>query len=215
MIAIIDYEAGNVRSVQKAFEFIGADVVLTDDPHEILAADGVVLPGVGAYRDCMDSLGRKQLQDVVRQAVRSGRPFLGICLGFQMLFDASEEHAGADGRNVSGLGLFRGRVRRLEPGAGRKVPHMGWNALQLTDRGGKGVCPLFNGLPERPYAYFVHSYCVESEDPAIVSARTAYGEEFDVAMSAGSVFGTQFHPEKSGSAGLTMLRNFIREVHSA
>lgn len=215
MIAIIDYEAGNVRSVQKAFEFIGADVVLTDDPEKILSADGVVLPGVGAYRDCMDSLDRKALQGVARQAVLSGHPFLGICLGFQMLFDSSEEHADATGADVPGLGLFRGRVLQLLPGNGRKVPHMGWNALEMTDCGGAGRSPLFAGLDEDTFVYFVHSFYVEAADASIVSARSTYGSAFDVALSAGNVFGTQFHPEKSGEAGLAMLRNFMKVVRSA
>lgn len=215
MIAIIDYEAGNVRSVQKAFAFIGADAVLTDDPERILSASGVVLPGVGAYRDCMDSLGRKALQDVVRKAVLSGRPFLGICLGFQMLFDGSEEHADATGADVPGLGLFRGRVRRLVPGSGLKVPHMGWNSLELTDCGGTGRSSLFDGIGEETFVYFVHSYYVEAAEAGIVSARTTYGTHFDVALSTGNVFGTQFHPEKSGEAGLAMLRNFMKVVRTA
>jgi glutamine amidotransferase len=215
MIAIIDYEAGNVRSVQKAFEFIGADILLTDDPEKILAADGVVLPGVGAYRDCMDSLGRKRLQDVARQAVLSGKPFLGICLGFQMLFDSSEEHADADGKDVPGLGLFRGRVRKLVLPDRLKVPHMGWNALEMTDCGGHGRSPLFEGLADGTFVYFVHSFYVEAADAGMVSARTTYGHPFDVALSVGKVFGTQFHPEKSGEAGLAMLRNFMKVVQSA
>jgi len=215
MIAIIDYEAGNLRSVQKAFEFIGADARLSADPAEILAAEAVVLPGVGAYRDCMNSLARNRLQDVVRRAVTSGRPFLGICLGFQMLFDESEEHAEENGGNVPGLGLFRGRVRRLLPGPNLKVPHMGWNNLALTDCGGKGRSLLFDGLPEKPFAYFVHSFCVEAADSSIVSARTTYGGTFDVAMSSGPVFGTQFHPEKSGETGLAMLRNFLKAVRES
>ena len=215
MIAIIDYEAGNVRSVQKAFEFIGAETLLTDDPARLLAADAVVLPGVGAYRDCMDSLCRKELQDVVRQAVRSGKPFLGICLGFQMLFDGSEEHADATGADVPGLGLFRGRVRKLLPEHGLKVPHMGWNALEMTDCGGTGRSALFEGLPENPFVYFVHSYYVEAADPGMVSGRTSYGRTIDVALSVGNVFGTQFHPEKSGEAGLAMLRNFMKGVRRA
>lgn len=215
MIAIIDYEAGNLHSVRKAFEFIGADARLTANSNEILAAEAVVLPGVGAYRDCMDSLGRKKLQDTVRLAVTSGRPFLGICLGFQMLFDESEEHAGENGGNIPGLGLFRGRVRRLLPGSNLKVPHMGWNSLQLTDCGGKGKSPLFEGLPDKPFVYFVHSFCVEAADPAIVSARTTYGTAFDVALSSGPVFGTQFHPEKSGEIGLDMLRNFMKAVRAS
>ncbi len=215
MIAIIDYEAGNLRSVQKAFEFIGADARLTDNPSEILAAEAVVLPGVGAYRDCMDALARKGLQDTVRTAVRSGRPFLGICLGFQMLFDESEEHALENGGNVPGLGLFRGKVLRLEPGNGLKVPHMGWNNLSFPERPGIGFCPLYAGLPDKPFVYFVHSFHVEAADPAIVSARTTYGASFDVALSAGKVFGTQFHPEKSGGTGLAILRNFMKVVRES
>jgi imidazole glycerol-phosphate synthase subunit HisH len=215
MIAIIDYEAGNLRSVQKAFEFIGADARLTANPDEILSSEAVVLPGVGAFRDCMDSLGRKKLQDVVRRAVTSGRPFLGICLGFQMLFDESEEHAEENGGNVRGLGLFRGCVRKLLPGSDLKVPHMGWNNLVMTDCGGKGKSLLFKGLPDKPFVYFVHSFYVDAADSSIVSAKTCYGSTFDVALSSGPVFGTQFHPEKSGDTGLAMLRNFLEAVRES
>ncbi len=215
MIAIIDYEAGNVRSVQKAFEAIGADARLTDRPEEILGAEGVVLPGVGAYRDCMDSLARKSLQEIVRQAVRSGKPFLGICLGFQMLFEGSEEHAGPNGGDVPGLGLFQGKVRMLAPAGGLKVPHMGWNSLMLTDCGGRGRSPLFASLPDKAFAYFVHSFYVEAADPSVVSARAEYGAVFDVALWSGNVHGTQFHPEKSGDTGLMMLRNFMKVVKQA
>ena len=163
----------------------------------------------------MDSLARKSLQDIVRQAVLSGKPFLGICLGFQMLFEGSEEHALENGGDVPGLGLFRGRVRRLAPADGLKVPHMGWNSLTLTDCGGRGRSPLFAGLPDVPFVYFVHSYYVESADPSIVSARSEYGAAFDVSLWSGNVYGTQFHPEKSGETGLTMLRNFMKVVNKS
>ncbi len=216
MIAIIDYDAGNLRSVQKAFQFIGAEAVLTSDAAVILAADAVVLPGVGAFKDCMDSLKRKNLQDTVRQAVRSGKPFLGICLGFQMLFDESEEHSQENGGNVPGLGIYRGVIRRLQLDPSLKVPHMGWNCLEgvgtepLQGRGN----PLFVRLPDQPYVYFVHSFYVDCTETTLVSARTTYGKTFDVSLWDGNVFATQFHPEKSGEVGLQMLRNFVRIVNA-
>ncbi len=207
MLAVIDYKAGNLRSVGKALEFIRADVMVTQSSGQILKADGVILPGVGAFHDCVESLKASGLDDVVREVIRRGTPFLGICLGFQMLFDYSEEHAD-NGNVVQGLGIFRGAVRRIPDNMGLKVPHMGWNNLLIQK-----PSPIFSGLPENPFVYFVHSYYVTAEDRSIVSARCRYGIPFDVSISTGNVFGTQFHPEKSGAIGITILKNFVKVVN--
>ena len=194
MIAIIDYDAGNLRNVEKAFRFLGRDAVVTDDPGRIAAADSVVLPGVGAFGDCMASLRAKGLVPAIEKAIGSGVPFLGICLGMQLLFEESEESPGA-----AGLGILKGRIRRI-PDRGLKIPHMGWNDIDCRGR-------LFEGL-EKPYVYFVHSYCLDAADKGIVSARAEYGVGIEAAVEAGNVFAVQFHPEKSGEAGLKMLTNF-------
>lgn len=206
MIAIIDYEAGNIRSVQKALQFIGADVAVTNRPEFILKAEGVVLPGVGAFADCIGSLRSKGLDDVTKQVIAKGTPFLGICLGYQMLFEYGEEDAG-DGKKVPGLGVFKGSVKRIPGNLGLKVPHMGWNNLTLRKES-----PLFSGLPADPYVYFVHSYHVDVEDKSIVAATSRYGIEMDVSICSGNVFCTQFHPEKSGDIGTMMLKNFVKVV---
>jgi glutamine amidotransferase len=207
MIAIIDYEAGNIRSVEKALQFIGADVVVTRQPDVILKAEGVVLPGVGAFADCIASLRSQGLDDVTKQVIAKGMPFLGICLGYQMLFDYGEEDAG-DGKTVPGLGVFKGSVKRIPGNMGLKVPHMGWNNLILH-----GASPLLSGLPADPYVYFVHSYYVDVEDRSIVAATSHYGITMDVSVCSGNVFCTQFHPEKSSDVGLAMLKNFVKVVH--
>lgn len=206
MIAIIDYEAGNIRSVEKALQFIGADVKVTRQKDIILKAEGVVLPGVGAFADCIGSLRSQGLDDVTRQVIAQGTPFMGICLGYQMLFQFSEEDAG-DGKTVPGLGIFKGSVKRIPGNMGLKVPHMGWNNLNLH-----GESPLFSGLPADPYVYFVHSYYVDVEDRSIVAATCRYGIEMDVSICSGNVFCTQFHPEKSGDIGIAMLQNFKKVV---
>lgn len=194
MIAIIDYDAGNLRNVEKAFRFLGHEAAVTDDPGLIGAADRVVLPGVGAFGDCMASLRAKGLVPAIEKAVESGVPFLGICLGMQLLFEESEESPG-----VAGLGILKGKIRRI-PDRGLKIPHMGWNDIDCRGR-------LFDGL-DRPYVYFVHSYCLDAEDKSIVSARAEYGVSIEAAVESGNVFAAQFHPEKSGTAGLKMLTNF-------
>lgn len=194
MIAIIDYDAGNLRNVEKAFHFLGQDAVVTDDPGLIEAADRVVLPGVGAFGDCMGSLRAKGLEATINKVIENGTPFLGICLGMQLLFEESEESPG-----VAGLGILKGRIRRI-PDCGLKIPHMGWNDIDCRGR-------LFDGL-EKPYVYFVHSYCLDAEDKSIVSARTDYGISIEAAAEHGNIFAAQFHPEKSGEAGLKMLTNF-------
>lgn len=199
MIAIIDYGVGNLRSVEKAFHNIGKEAVVTSDKELVLKADAVVLPGVGAYSDAMDSLRDAGMADIVMKVIEEGKPFLGICLGLQLLFEYSEE----GGSRVEGLGIFKGAVKQLPSDMGLKVPHMGWNALEI-----KKDCALFRNLPHRPYVYFVHSYYLDSRDKDIVAATARYGIEFDVAINSGNVYATQFHPEKSGQVGLNILRNW-------
>ncbi len=194
MIAVIDYDAGNLRNVEKAFRFIGEEAAVTDDPAVISAAERVVLPGVGAFGDCMAGIREKGLENVIKQVIARGTPFLGICLGMQLLFDESEESPG-----VKGLGVLKGKIKRI-PDCGLKVPHIGWNDLRCHGR-------LFDGL-ENPYVYFVHSYCLNAADKSIVSAVTEYGVTIEAAVECGNLFAAQFHPEKSGEAGLRMLKNF-------
>ena len=196
-VALIDYGAGNVRSVYNALKSLGADVQLTADPAAIRAASRVVLPGVGAFGDCVRGLKERGLWDLMHECLGDGRPFLGICVGYQMLFDESEENPG-----IRGLGFFPGRVRRFSQ-PGLKVPQIGWNALELSPHA------LWAGLPERPHVYYVHSYYCEPKDPSVVIARTEYGETFAAASARGPVAGVQFHPEKSQAVGLQILRNFL------
>ncbi|HEY9062909.1 MAG TPA: imidazole glycerol phosphate synthase subunit HisH [Pseudobacteroides sp.] len=198
MIAIIDYGVGNLRSVEKAFSFIGCEASISSDPEFVMQADGVVLPGVGAYSDAMDNLKKAGMVDVVKNVIADNKPFLGICLGMQLLFDYSEE-----GGNVSGLGIFKGTIKQLPLDMDLKVPHMGWNSIKSSKD-----CPLFTNLPDSPYVYFVHSYYLDAENKDMVIAKTNYGIEFDVAIGKGNVFATQFHPEKSGEVGLNILKNF-------
>ncbi len=204
MISIIDYGVGNLRSVEKAFNYIGCDAVVSSEPASILASDAVILPGVGAFADAMESLRKAGMVDVVKEAIAQNKPFLGICLGMQLLFDYSEE----GGDRVQGLGIFRGGIKQLPLDMGLKVPHMGWNSLDY-----KKGCTIFKDLPEKPYVYFVHSYYLDAEDRNIVAARTNYGLEFDCAIASGNIFATQFHPEKSGDVGLTILRNFASMIN--
>lgn len=206
-IAIIDYGMGNLRSVQKGFEHLGIAATVTRDAAAIEAAAGVVLPGVGAYGACMDNLRRFELVDVVRRVVERGTPFLGICLGLQLLFERSEEFG-----PVAGLGLLRGEVVRFRPSDDptRRIPHMGWNQIQRR----QPVAAL-DGIADGAYVYFVHSYVVEPADPALVATTTDYGGEFVSSISAGNVYACQFHPEKSQTVGLAILRNFGRTVAAA
>ena len=200
MIAIIDYDAGNIKSVQKACEALSGETVkVTVDGSEILVADRVILPGVGAFGSAMERLIERGLDDVVRTVADSGRPFLGICLGLQLLFEESEESP-----NVAGLGILSGRILRIPEEGGLRVPHIGWNSLTFPNEG-----RLFEGVGEEPFVYFVHSYYLKAEDAAIVRARTAYGVEIDASVESGNVFATQFHPEKSGKTGLAILKNFL------
>ena len=199
MVTIIDYEAGNIKSVENAVRYLGHEAVLTRDRDVILSSDHCILPGVGAFGDAMERLRRFGLDQVIRETVRREIPLLGICLGLQLLFDRSEESPGAEG-----LGILRGEVRRIPDGADRKVPQIGWNDLSYPNPG-----RLFKGLPEGSYVYFVHSYYLRAEDPAIVTARTQYGVSIDAAVESGSVYACQFHPEKSEQVGMTILRNFL------
>jgi imidazole glycerol-phosphate synthase subunit HisH len=196
-VALIDYGAGNVRSVYNALKFLGADVRLTADAGEINAAHRVVLPGVGAFGDCVRGLKERGLWETTQSCLTDGRPFLGICVGYQMLFEESEESPG-----ITGLGFFPGKVRRFST-PGLKVPQIGWNGLDLSPH------PLWNGLGKNPHVYFVHSYYCEPKEAAIVTARCTYGETFAAAAAQGPVAGVQFHPEKSQGTGLAILGNFL------
>lgn len=198
MIAIIDYGAGNIQSVKKAFEHIGCDCFVTNKHDEIMKADGAVLPGVGSFGDTVDSLDKFGIGDTAVEYIKSGKPFFGICLGLQLLFPGSEESPGA-----KGLGVFDGSITRIPNGEGLKIPHMGWNSLDITKQG-----RLFKGIDGSPYVYFVHSYYLDAADKQIVAAQTKYGVTIDAAIEQNNVFATQFHPEKSGEVGLQILRNF-------
>ena len=197
MIAIIDYDAGNIKSVEKAMRYLGQDVEITRE--RILAADKVILPGVGAFGDAMEKIRQYGLEEVIRQVVDRGTPFLGICLGLQLLFEESEESPGA-----KGLGILKGKIRRIPGGEGLKIPHMGWNTLELSGDG-----RLFRGVPEEPFVYFVHSYYLEAQEEEIVKAVTWYGTKIHASVEKENVFACQFHPEKSSSTGLLMLKNFV------
>lgn len=201
MIAIIDYDAGNIRSVEKAFVSLGQEVTVTRDAGVLRSADKVVLPGVGNFGDCMQNLEKFGLVPVIREIASSGKPFLGICVGLQLLFDESEESPG-----VKGLGILKGRILRIPDGENRKIPHMGWNSIHLVRQNGTGR--LFRGIPEQSYVYFVHSYYLKAEDESIVTATTEYGVTIHASVEKGNVFATQFHPEKSSDTGLAILRNF-------
>jgi glutamine amidotransferase len=204
MIAVIDYGMGNIRSVEKAFLKIGADVRVTNRPGDIEKADGVVLPGVSAFRDCVRELKDLDLTNVVMDTIKKGKPFLGICLGLQILFTESEEFG-----RCSGLDIFKGKVVRFR-NSGLKIPQMGWN--QLNIRPGN---PLFNGIPDKSYFYFVHSYYVVPEDEGIIATTTDYGPEFTSSIRKDNVYAVQFHPEKSQAMGLQVLRNFGKIVAEA
>ncbi len=198
MVAIIDYDAGNIRSVEKALVHIGADPVITRDSEVIRAAGHVILPGVGAFGDAMEKLDRYGLIPVIRDTVAAGKPFLGICLGLQLLFEESEESPGS-----IGLNLLEGKIRRIPDGPGRKVPQIGWNSLHFDHEG-----RLFRGIPEDTCVYFVHSYYLEAKDKKIVTASTEYGVNIHASVEKDNLFACQFHPEKSGKWGLKMLKNF-------
>ncbi|GAB4330179.1 MAG: imidazole glycerol phosphate synthase subunit HisH [Candidatus Abyssubacteria bacterium] len=208
MIAIVDYQMGNLRSVQKAFERSGFKAVVTDDASRMMDADGVVLPGVGAFGDCCRELRSRHLVEPLLEWIESGRPFLGICLGLQVLLGTSEES-----RNAIGLNVIPGRVMRFTDSA-LKVPHMGWNRVSYLSNG-RGDCPLFENIPENTYFYFVHSYYAVPEDMTVAAGLTEYGVTFVSAVWRDNVFATQFHPEKSQAAGLKLIENFGKVVERA
>ncbi len=200
MIAIIDYDAGNMKSVEKALLHLEQEAVITRDGKTILGADGVILPGVGAFGDAMEKLHRFGLVEIIRKCAAEGIPFLGICLGLQLLFEESEESPG-----VEGLHILEGRIRRIPAGEGLKVPHIGWNDLQLRGKG-----RLFQGLTGNPYVYFVHSYYLQAAREDMVTATTEYGVTIHASVEQGNVFACQFHPEKSSGTGMGILENFSK-----
>ncbi len=199
MIAIVDYDAGNIKSVEKAVDYLGEKWILTRDPEKILNSDKVILPGVGAFGDAMKRLESYGLVPVLKQAASENIPFLGICLGLQLIFEDSDESEG-----IAGLGILKGHIRRIPAGEYRKIPHMGWNSLELKNEG-----RLFKGIPDGSYVYFVHSYYLEAADRSIVKAVTHYNTQIDASVEKGNVFACQFHPEKSSTVGLGILRNFL------
>ena len=199
MITIIDYGAGNLFSVQNALNYLGLENRVSRDPGEIRSADGLILPGVGAFGDAMANIRRRGLEPVIRDVAESGKPFLGICLGLQLLFERSEEAPG-----VAGLGILKGEILRIPEAEGMKIPHMGWNSLHLQNDG-----RLFRGIREQSYVYFVHSYYLKAEDEKIVKATTEYCTHIHASVEQGNVFACQFHPEKSSDVGLHILKNFV------
>jgi glutamine amidotransferase len=201
MIALLDYGSGNLRSVQKALLKVGAEVRLAQRPEEMADAQAVVLPGVGAFDDCIQALANQALLEASRKFIQSGRPFLGICVGYQALFEKSDEFNSC----AAGLGIFRGKVVRFAEQPGLKIPQIGWNKIELV----QPACPLFRGIPDGSFVYFVHSFFPQPADPTIVATRTHYGTPFASAIWSKNVFATQFHPEKSQAVGLRLLRNFV------
>lgn len=199
MIAIIDYDAGNIKSVERALQKLGQEVVVTRDAKAILSADKVILPGVGAFGDAMENLRRYHLDKVIYQVVERDIPFLGICLGLQLLFEKSDESKG-----VEGLGILEGEICRIPDCEGLKIPHMGWNSLHLQNNG-----RLFKDIDENAYVYFVHSYYLKAKDEKIVKATTEYSTHIHASVEKGNVFACQFHPEKSSDVGLQILKNFV------
>lgn len=199
MIAIIDYDAGNLRSVEKALLALGEKPVVSRDRETICSADKVILPGVGSFGDAMGRLRQYGLVEVIRRVADQGTPFLGICLGLQLLFSRSEESEG-----VEGLGILPGRILKIPPCPGLKIPHMGWNSLDI-----KPGTRLFRGMENGAYVYFVHSYYLKAEDEDIVAASAEYSTHIHAAVEKGNIFACQFHPEKSGDVGLKILQNFI------
>ena len=198
MIAIIDYDAGNLKSVEKALQSIGEDTIVSRDREEILRADKVILPGVGSFGDAMQKLRDYKLDEVIKEVTESGKPFLGICLGLQLLFERSEETP-----SIEGLGILKGEILRIPDHEGLKIPHMGWNSLDI-----KPEARLFKGLEGNPYVYFVHSYYLKAADEGIVAATTEYTTHIHASVESGNVFACQFHPEKSSDVGLKILKNF-------
>ncbi|MCM1386288.1 MAG: imidazole glycerol phosphate synthase subunit HisH [Bacillus sp. (in: Bacteria)] len=199
MVAIIDYDAGNVKSVEKAVEALGRQAGITGDPEKILSAEHVILPGVGAFGDAMEKLHQYGLADTIRKVVEKKTPFLGICLGLQLLFESSEESPGVDG-----LGILPGKIVRIPEKDNLKIPHIGWNSLSYPNQG-----RLFRNVPEQSYVYFVHSYYLQADEPEIVKAVTEYGVPIHASVEKDNIFACQFHPEKSSEVGMTILKNFL------
>lgn len=198
MIAVIDYDAGNIASVSKAFMYLGKEVNVTRNPKEILSADKVVLPGVGAYADCMNKLNGYHLSEIIQEVVKRKTPLLGICLGLQLMFEDSEE-----GGKVEGLSLLPGHILRIPQADGLKIPQIGWNSIEINPES-----KLFHGVSNHSYVYFVHSYYLKAQQESIVSATTEYGTQIHAAIETENLFACQFHPEKSGEVGLQILNNF-------
>ena len=198
MIAIIDYDAGNLKSVEKALKYLGQDVIVSRDSSEILQADKVILPGVGSFGDAVNNLDHFNLVDTIKKVAEKNTPFLGICLGLQLLFEKSDETPGAEG-----LGILKGEILRIPPKEGLKIPHMGWNSLNI-----KPQARLFDGIANNSYVYFVHSYYLKAEDENIVAASTEYSTHIHASVESGNIFACQFHPEKSSDVGLRILKNF-------
>jgi imidazole glycerol-phosphate synthase subunit HisH len=204
MIALIDFGAGNLRSVQKALQFVGAKVELVRRPEPVVSAQAVVLPGVGAFDDCLQAMQRQELIAALKEYVRTERPFLGICVGYQALFERSEEF----NSQAPGLGVLAGKVVRFDSSSGLKIPQIGWNQLEIV----RPECPLLAGIANGSYVYFVHSYYPQPQDERIVATRTSYGENFASMVWWKNIYATQFHPEKSQLVGLQLLRNFVKLV---
>lgn len=200
MIAIIDYDAGNIKSVEKAVNYLGEKAVLSRERETILKAEKVILPGVGNFGDAMGKIRSYGLEDVIKEVVDSKKPFLGICLGLQLMFESSEESPG-----VKGLGLLEGEIVRIPDKEGLKIPNIGWNSLSFPNKG-----RLFQGVEEGAYVYFVHSYYLKAKDPSIVAATTEYSTLIHASVEKDNVFACQFHPEKSSKTGLKILENFLR-----
>ena len=200
MVAIIDYDAGNIKSVEKAIQYLGEDVVITRNPDEILNASSVILPGVGSFGDAMEKLDKYNLIPVIHEVVERQIPFLGICLGLQLLFEKSDESPEAEG-----LGILKGEIKRIPDNGELKIPHIGWNSLKYPNAG-----RLYKGITEDAYVYFVHSYYLEAKEENIVVATTEYGTKIHASVEKGNVFACQFHPEKSSSVGLKILENFLK-----
>jgi len=224
MTALIDYDAGNLLSVEKALRALGDEPVITRDRGALLSADRVILPGVGAYKDCMDKLNEYDLAGIIPEIIAQGKPFLGICLGMQLLFESSEEgqtENSGEGQTenvrgdksfsgvVQGLGILKGKIRKIPAAPGLKIPHMGWNSLKINPES-----RLLSGVPDGSFVYFVHSYYLKAEEEAIVAASAEYGVSIHAAVEKGNLFGCQFHPEKSSETGLRILRNFL-EIQGA
>ena len=199
MIAIIDYDAGNIKSVEKALHYLGEETTVTRDPQTLLNADKVILPGVGSFGQAMENLHTYGLVPVIHEIVEKKTPFLGICLGLQLLFESSEETPG-----VEGLGILKGKIVKIPPAPGLKIPHMGWNNIKV-----KEDSRLFKELPENPYVYFVHSYYLKAEEEQIVKASTEYTTHIHASVEKDNIFACQFHPEKSSDVGLKILKNFV------